>query len=79
MRTRIVPYIRLLDQADTHWEFAHGKTREDAMTSWGFPSSITTPVSRHATRFDPGRFSGAVAMSRTYIEPSRTLTRSASA
>jgi hypothetical protein len=33
MRTRVVPYIRLLDQADMHWEFAHRKTREDAMSA----------------------------------------------
>jgi hypothetical protein len=31
MRTRVVPYTRLLDQADMHWEFAHRKTDDDPM------------------------------------------------
>lgn len=40
MRTRIVPYVRLLDQADMHWEFAHGKTREDAMSAAEFTHTM---------------------------------------
>jgi hypothetical protein len=40
MRTRIVPYVRLLDQADMHWEFTHGKTREDAMSAAEFAHTM---------------------------------------
>jgi hypothetical protein len=32
MRTRVVPYVRLLEQADVHWEFGHGKTKDDPMS-----------------------------------------------
>jgi hypothetical protein len=32
MRIRIVTYARLLEQADMHWEFGHGKTNEDPMS-----------------------------------------------
>jgi hypothetical protein len=40
MRTRIVPYIRLFGQADMHWEFAHGKTQEDAMDAAEFAHNM---------------------------------------
>lgn len=40
MRTRIVPYARLLDQADMHWEIAHGKTRVDPMSAAEFAHSV---------------------------------------
>jgi hypothetical protein len=40
MRTRIVPYTRLLNQADMHWEFTHGKTREDAMSAAEFAHTM---------------------------------------
>jgi hypothetical protein len=40
MRTRIVPYACLLDQADMHWEFRHGKTGDDAMTAAEFAHNV---------------------------------------
>jgi hypothetical protein len=33
MRTRIVSYARLLEQADVHWEFSHGKSRDDPQSA----------------------------------------------
>jgi hypothetical protein len=40
MRTRIVPYLRLLDQADMHWEMSHGKRRDDPMNTAEFAHSV---------------------------------------
>jgi hypothetical protein len=36
MRTRVVMYTRLLEQADLHWEFAHGKTKENPQSARDF-------------------------------------------
>jgi hypothetical protein len=40
MRTRVVPCTRLLDQANIHWEFAHGKTYADSMTAAEFAHAM---------------------------------------
>jgi hypothetical protein len=40
MRTRIVPYARLLDQADMHWEFSHGKSANDPMNATAFAHTM---------------------------------------
>jgi hypothetical protein len=40
MRTRIVTYTRLLEQAGLHWEFAHGKTREDPQSAREFAHAM---------------------------------------
>jgi hypothetical protein len=40
MRTRVVPYARLLDQADTHWEFAHRKIDDDPMSAREFAHTM---------------------------------------
>jgi hypothetical protein len=36
MRTRIVTYARLLEQADMHWEITHGKTGGDPQSAREF-------------------------------------------
>jgi hypothetical protein len=36
MRTRVVTYTRLLEQADLHWEVAHGKTKDDPQSAREF-------------------------------------------
>jgi hypothetical protein len=35
-----VPYARLLDQADTHWEFAHRKIDDDPMSAREFAHTM---------------------------------------
>jgi hypothetical protein len=40
MRTRVVPYLRLLDQADMHWEFSHGKSNDDPMNAAEFGHNV---------------------------------------
>ena len=40
MRTRIVAYTRLLDQADMHWEIGHGKAKGDPMSANEFAHAI---------------------------------------
>jgi hypothetical protein len=40
MRTRVVPYIRLLEQADMHWEVAHGKSRDDPRSAREFAHTL---------------------------------------
>jgi hypothetical protein len=40
MRTCVVPYARLLEQADMHWEFSHGKTRDVPMSPREFAHAI---------------------------------------
>jgi hypothetical protein len=34
--SRIVPYVRPLDQADMHWEFSHGKGDDAPMNAAEF-------------------------------------------
>jgi hypothetical protein len=36
MRTRVVPYTRLLEQADLHWEITHVKSRDDPQSAEEF-------------------------------------------
>jgi hypothetical protein len=36
MRTRVVTYTRLLEQAEMHWEFGHGKTKANPMSTQEF-------------------------------------------
>jgi hypothetical protein len=40
MRTRVVPYVRLLEQADMHWEVAHGKSRDDPQSPREFAHTL---------------------------------------
>jgi hypothetical protein len=40
MRSRTVAYTRLLDQADMHCEFAHGKTDADPLSAAEFAHNI---------------------------------------
>jgi hypothetical protein len=32
MQTRVIPYTRLLEEADMHWESSHGNTKDDPMS-----------------------------------------------
>lgn len=40
MRTRVVPYVRVLEQADVHWEFSHGKSKNDPMSAGEFAHTV---------------------------------------